>query len=61
MFKFGTKNFSRIFKDKAVYDEYVKQREFVPFGTSAMSSPGEPKIISNGSPMSFPPNLFTIC
>jgi hypothetical protein len=27
MFKFGTKNFSRIFKDKAVYDEYVKQRE----------------------------------
>jgi hypothetical protein len=27
MFKFGTKNFSRIFKDKAVNEEYVKQRE----------------------------------
>jgi hypothetical protein len=27
MFKFGTRNFSRIFKDKAVHEEYMKQRE----------------------------------
>jgi hypothetical protein len=27
MFKFGTKNFSRLFKDKAVYDQYVKEKE----------------------------------